>query len=295
MAFCSADPVTPSPAATLILVRQAAPGFEVYLLRRSTGSAFMPGAWVFPGGNLETDDHAVGFWRRQSDVPVERLSVHLGGPVAKMLPFAVAAIRETWEEAGLLLTEPPAALTRPDPEAGHAGPFSGLFGSRGPHLALSRLGRWHHWITPERSPKRFDTYFFTAIVDPDQSCTPDCREVTDGTWMRPLQALTASRRGTLPLSPPTLVTLHQLLPFGDLEQLNAELRNRSWPGAIMPRQWPLENGFLLIAPWDPEYFAPRVSVAEKELDRAILPVGSTFSRLWYRQGICLPVATRNTC
>jgi 8-oxo-dGTP pyrophosphatase MutT (NUDIX family) len=285
-----AHPVLPSPSATLILVRQAGSAFQVYLLRRSLDSATMPGAWVFPGGILEADDRAVGFWRQQTDVPVERLPDILDGTVAQMLPFAVAAIRETWEEAGLLLAEPRGAVTCPEPDSVSDRPFSEQIEAQGLYLALSRLGRWHHWITPRHVLKRFDTYFFTAMVDPDCSCAPDHRELIDGNWMTPLEALTANHRRTLPLSPPTLVTLHQLLPFADLDGLKTELRHRSWPSAIMPRMWPLENGFMIVTPWDPQYAAARLCVAEKNLDRAVLPVGSPFSRLWCRQGICLPVA-----
>ncbi len=289
MAPHSADPVTPSPSATLILIRDAGSGLQVYLLRRSQGSGFMPGAWVFPGGNLEADDQDVDFWGQQSDVPVERLPGLLGGPVAQMLPFAVAAIRETWEEAGLLLAEPRVDGTCPDPAARHGRLFSWQVRSQGLCLKLSQLARWHHWITPELSPRRFDTYFFTAIVDPAQSCTPDHREVVDGIWTTPRKALTENHRGRLPLSPPTLVTLHQMLPFADLDGLTTELRDRSWPAAIMPRMWPLESGFLIIAPWDPDYASTRVSVAEDRLERAVLPVGSPFSRLWCHKGTCLPI------
>ena len=291
MAPCLADSMTPSPSATLMLIREAGRGFQVYLLRRSLGSAFMPGTWVFPGGNLEADDHNLDFWQQCTDVPAVHLPGLLDGSVAQMLPFAVAAIRETWEETGLLLAEQCAEVTGPNPGSDHDRPFSRLIGSRGLRLALSRLGRWHHWITPRRLPKRFDTYFFTAIVDPDQACAPDSFEAIDGAWMTPQQALAANRRRLLPLSPPTLVTLHQLLPFVDLQSLKIELRHRSWPAAIMPRWWPLEKGFLIIAPWDPEYAAAHVSVAEKGLHRTVLPVGSPFSRLWCHQGVCLPVAT----
>ena len=110
-------PATPSPSATLILAREGEAGIEVYLLRRSAASKFMPGTYVFPGGNLEPEDMDVAFWQDHVDLPVEQLEQSLDGAVDRMLPFAVAAIRETWEEAGLLLAGPMKGFSGPEPVA----------------------------------------------------------------------------------------------------------------------------------------------------------------------------------
>ncbi len=113
-------------------------------------------------------------------------------------------------------------------------------------LAVSKLGRWHHWITPELMPRRFDTFFFVAPVEQDQKCRPDNHETVHGIWVNHRKALAENTRGTLPLSPPTLVTLHQMLPFADLNGFIAETRRRGWPAAIMPRLWPMDKSALII-------------------------------------------------
>jgi len=286
------NPATPSPSATLILVRQHEAGIEVYLLRRSAASKFMPGTYVFPGGNLEAEDMDSTYWKSHVDLPQDQLARMLDGDVDRMLPFAVAAIRETWEEAGLLLAAPMKGFSGPEPVTKNGTPFTRQIQDGGLGLSISKLGRWHHWITPELMPRRFDTYFFVAPVGQDQRCRPDNHETVHGTWANPLKALTENDQGTLPLSPPTLVTLHQLLPFADLDTLVAEARHRAWPAPIMPRLWPLDDGALIIEPWDPDYTRESVSVTIDRLEADVLPVGAPFSRLWRHRGICRPVRCR---
>jgi 8-oxo-dGTP pyrophosphatase MutT (NUDIX family) len=234
----------------------------------------------------------VAFWQDHVDLPVEQLEPSLDGAVDRMLPFAVAAIRETWEEAGLLLAAPRKGVSGTE-QIGESGTlFTRRIEEDGLVLSLSQLGRWHHWITPELMPRRFDTYFFVAPVGQDQRCRPDNHETVHGTWANPLKALTENDQGTLPLSPPTLVTLHQLLPFADLDTLVAETSSRSWPAPIMPRLWPLDNSALIIEPWDPDYGRKSVNVKIDRLEADVLPVGAPFSRLWRHRGICRPVRCR---
>lgn len=289
MAVQSHHPAAPSPSATIILVRQHEAKMEVYLLRRSAASKFMPGTYVFPGGSLEDQDMDAVFWQKHVDIRIDQLDRVLDGEVAQMLPFAVAAIRETWEEAGLLLATP---IGRHDlsEDVTHRGTsFTQLIQSQGLGLCLSKLGRWHHWITPELMPRRFDTFFFTAPVEPGQRCRPDNHETDHGAWVNPREALLKNADGSLPLSPPTLVSMHQMLPFVDLDALMAEARYRSWPTPIMPRLWPLKKGALIIEPWDPDYTCPTLSVDVESLETDLLPVGAPFSRLWRHGGICRPV------
>ena len=117
-------PATPSPSATLILAREDEAGIEVYLLRRSAASKFMPGTYVFPGGNLEPEDMDAAYWKNHVDLPEDQLARALDGAVDRMLPYAVAAIRETWEEAGLLLAGPMKAFSGPEPVAKNGTPFT---------------------------------------------------------------------------------------------------------------------------------------------------------------------------
>ncbi len=292
MTVQSHNPATPSPAATLILARQHEAGIEIYLLRRSAASKFMPGTYVFPGGNLEAEDMDAAYWKNHVDLPEDQLARMLDGDVDRMLPFAVAAIRETWEEAGLLLAAPIKGFSGPEGVAKNGTPFTRQIQDGDLGLSISKLGRWHHWITPELMPRRFDTFFFVAPVGQHQRCRPDNHETVHGIWVNPRKALTENAQGTLPLSPPTLVTLHQLLPFIDLESLMAEARNRVWPAPIMPRLWPLEIGALIIEPWDPDYARESISVDIDQLEADLLPVGVPFSRLWRHRGICRPVRSR---
>ena len=292
MTVQSRHPTTPSPSATLILARRHEAEIEVYLLRRSAASKFMPGTYVFPGGNLEAEDMNAAFWQNHVDLPADRLVLALDGEVDRMLPFAVAAIRETWEEAGLLLADPMKGFSAPETAGNSGSSFTRKIQAGGLALSVSKLGRWHHWITPELMPRRFDTFFFVAPVGQDQHCQPDNHETVHGTWINPRKALAENTRGTLPLSPPTLVTLHQMLPFADLDTLMAETRSRPWPAPIMPRLWPLDKSALIIEPWDPEYTRDTVAVAVDRLEADVLPVGAPFSRLWRHRGICRPVRYR---
>ena len=289
MAVQSPYPATPSLSATLVLARHHATGIEVYLLRRNPASRFMPGTYVFPGGNMEAEDMDVAFWQDHVDLPMDRLTEALGGEVDRMLPFAVAAIRETWEEAGLLLAAPGNGFSDPDQPEKRVTPFIRRIQEDDLVLCVSKLGRWHHWITPELMPRRFDTFFFTAPVEQDQHCRPDNRETVHGTWISPVKALTENAHGILPLSPPTLVTLHQMLPFADLDTLMVEARSRPWPVPIMPRLWLLEKSTLIIEPWDPDYPNESVKVNVDRLEVDVLPVGVPFSRLWRHRGVCRPV------
>jgi 8-oxo-dGTP pyrophosphatase MutT (NUDIX family) len=279
----------PSPAATLILARQPRSEIEVYLLRRSTSSKFMPGVYVFPGGSVDPDDMNVAFWLKHIDLPSAQVPLALDGSASRMLPFAVAAIRETWEEAGLLLATPLPKIESARRVDTRGIPFSRRVRSDGLCLSVSKLGRWHHWITPELMPRRFDTFFFVASVEANQVCRPDDHETVHGLWINPRQALVENARATVPLSPPTLVTLHQLMRFADLDELMADVRSRRWPPAIMPRLWPLERSALIIEPWDPDYNRDEVSVDLNRLDADLLPVGAPFSRLWRREGVFRPV------
>jgi hypothetical protein len=167
--------------------------------------------------------------------------------------------------------------------------FKRLAEARNLILSTSKLAYWRRWITPQSMPTRFDTYFFIAPVKPDQECRPDNRETVDGIWLSPRKALAKNSDGSLPLSPPALITLHQMLSFADLREMIAEARGRPRPAAIMPRLWPLEKGGLLIQPWDPDYACDTVRVDENRLQKDVLPVGADFSRLWLSAGVCRPV------
>ena len=282
-------PITPTHSATTILARQKNATIEVYLLRRNPASRAFPGFYVFPGGVLETDDMDTAFWLNHVDRVSHQLSRTLGGEVKELLPFAVAAVRETFEEAGLLLAS---SATERIPESlrRDGGLFSWQIAHHDLKLSVSRLGRWCRWITPESMTRRFDTFFFVVPVAPDQDCRPDNHETVHGMWTDPASALVENSEGRCPLSPPTLVTLHQLLEYNGLDRLMAEAHRRPWPDPLKPRMVTVDEGALIIEPWDADYTAQTVSVDVDRLQRDVLPPHAPFSRLWMHQGVWRPVA-----
>lgn len=289
----------PVSAATIILVRQHRKELQVYLLRRHPRSAFMAGNFVFPGGMVDPTDGQAVEWQAHVDVDLEEIELRLGGGLTgpEVLSYAVAAIRETFEEAGVLLAYTPDSssetLERICEMRQTRGLPKGWFLSRasaeGWILALSMLSRWSRWITPKEMQRRFDTRFFLASMPPGQVCKPDNREVTHGIWISPAKGLAANQTGDVPLSPPTLVVLNELLAFTSLEVLLASARNRSWDQAVLPRLISLEKGAVIIEPWDPEYNDEEISIDLCGLEKKLLPVGAPFSRLWHSAGRWRPI------
>jgi 8-oxo-dGTP pyrophosphatase MutT (NUDIX family) len=158
------------PASTVVLVRPHGTGFEVYLLKRSGQSGFFPGSYVFPGGAVASEDRDAGLWLRHSDLDLPGVERRLGGtlPATEMLAYGVAAIRETFEEGGVLLASRAQEIDSGMQAIGETrkvkklskGWFREWAVSGGWYLQLSRLARWTHWITPEAFKPRFDTRFF---------------------------------------------------------------------------------------------------------------------------------------
>ena len=293
-------PPTPKPAATVILARQNAERLQYYLLKRRGGSGFMAGFYVFPGGMVDAADTQTDFWWRYIDLDPAEVQTHLGDPLLTadaMLPNAVAAIRETLEEAGVLLALPtdglpftPAYLSTLRPQASGVSGFLNAEAESGRwRLCVGALRRWTHWITPAQMRPRFDTRFFVAEMPDGQRCQPDQIETTDGCWTTAREALKANLMGHQCLSPPTLVTLHQLLPFTNLSALLESTQNRPWGDLIEPRQIRFEGGAIVLEPWDPQYARQNIIVDPNQLECKVLPVGESFSRIWFNGESWRPV------
>ena len=174
-------PVTPRPAASLLLVRDGAEGLEVLMTTRHEAAGFAAGALVFPGGKVDQGDRdLMRYCRSPADCDDAELL------------FRLAAIRETFEETGILLARRSgsAALLskdelhslRPD---GATAKFGELLGAETIELAGDALVPYAHWITPVDRPKRFDTHFFIAALEGDQIAVHDGREAVDAVWVRP--------------------------------------------------------------------------------------------------------------
>lgn len=178
-------------AATLLLLRDTAAGFEVLMITRHAETVFAGGAAVFPGGRLDPEDSAPALLQRCCAVPETDTA---------QMALRVCAIRETFEEAGLLLARRSgeerlvrgAELDAIQEELllrlGHPADFTELIVEGGLELATDLLVPFAHWITPEIRPRRYDTYFYLAPAPPEQAARHDGHEAVDSIWIAPGQA-----------------------------------------------------------------------------------------------------------
>ena len=243
-----AVPAATRPAATVVLMRDGEHGPEALLLRRSRSAAFVPGAYVFPGGRVDGSDAGPELLERLDGLDparaAERLGLEGGDPPA--IAYYLAAVREAFEETGLLVgrledgTAPPAGEDDPTVDAMRRAlledrvGFAEALDVLGCRVAGDAIAYVAHWITPEAEPRRYDTRFFLARVPEGSRATIDSREMTDARWLTPTDALRARREGSLPLIFPTIRTLESLAAFPSVDAALAELGSRPVP-AIMPR------------------------------------------------------------
>ena len=262
--------MTPRDAATVMLVRDVerggSSGMEVFMLRRNLNSDFVGGAYVFPGGAVdEADRHSdlesvcVG---RSDDAASALLGIDAGG-----LAFWVAAIRECFEEAGVLLAtgvggevvsladDETATRFRRHRHAVDSGErrLVEICGEEGLQLAVDQIHYFSHWITPEGAPRRYDTRFFVAAAPPQQEPLHDDRETIANIWIRPADALARHHAGEFDLIFPTIKNLEAISRFdrsGDL--LAAAAANEQVP-TVQPRVVSDDHGFRILLPGDPGY------------------------------------------
>jgi len=286
-------------AATVILVRELAGTLQVYLLQRSSQSGFMAGNFVFPGGTVDDNDRRFTLFSNCCDLTHADFANRFGPELSleDALTFCVAAVRETLEEAGIFLARTRDASTvdlerisnlRLVPDLAPDW-FANLIEYESWCLSLSSLYCWNHWITPVLMSRRFDTRFFLAEMPSGQTCRPDARETVQGLWVNPIQGLEGNLTGKIPLSPPTLVTLHQLSKYRNLAELHSAAAGRSWGQTILPRLVPLGKGAVIVEPWDPQYDHSDIDINPEDLPASVLPVGAPFSRIWLDQGIWKPI------
>jgi 8-oxo-dGTP pyrophosphatase MutT (NUDIX family) len=261
-------PVEPRPAATVMLVRDTGGGMEVFMVRRTLNADFVGGAYVFPGGSVDPADRDPGIedWSTgRSDAEASSaLDVDEGG-----LALWVAAVRECFEEAGVLLADRADGrqLDLKDPDeaarfADHrravaAGERSMIEVCRqeAVRLALGDIHYFSHWITPEGSHRRFDTRFFVARAPSGQEPLHDGGELIDQTWIRPADALDRHRRGEFDLILPTIRNLQALARFKLADDLIEAARARTDVPTMMPRLVRDGGGVRILLPGDPGYDA----------------------------------------
>jgi len=249
------DPVEPRPAATIVLMRDGEEAPEILLLRRNRKSGFVPGAYVFPGGRVDAGDGAPELLERLEGLTAEAAARRLKAPGhdPPAASFYVAALREAFEETGILVGVDPDQ--RPPPTAAEDEAVDAvrddLMEDRLPFAqALDRLGcrldgqaveYLAHWITPVVEPRRYDTRFFAAAVPSDAEAIIDPREMTDAVWLTPARALERNQEGTLPMVFPTVKTLERLARYESVEEALYALAERDVP-AILPRLVTTDTG-----------------------------------------------------
>ena len=260
---------TPKKAATVILLRENEPqGFDVFLLKRHEKSSFMGGNFVYPGGRVDRDDGSLEICSVSRGMTFEEAQKILGRPLSPDESFAhwIAAIRELFEEAGVLLAYDQRGnlfqpRNRDDREKflqyrkllqeGKSN-ICKMAQKENLLFALDQLHYHAHWITPEARPERFDTRFFLTCYPLGQEASHDQKETTAGIWITPKKALEENLKGDVILSPPTLKTLEDLSRFKTIEDIFHSLK-RDDIRPILPILTRISDTILIIFPWDPEY------------------------------------------
>ncbi|WNI16307.1 NUDIX hydrolase [Actinacidiphila sp. ITFR-21] len=217
------DVVAPRPAATVLLLRDTPGGGgpAVHMLRRHSGMAFAAGAYAYPGGGVDPRDRRPVGW---AGPDLEVWAAALGVPRAQAQAVVCAAVRETFEESGVLLAGPDSATvvadtTADDWEADRAAlvrhelAFADFLARRALVLRSDLLAPWARWITPEFEERRYDTWFFLALLPAGQRTRDVSGEADRTVWLRPADAVAGHDRGELAMLPPTITTLRALLPY----------------------------------------------------------------------------------
>lgn len=226
------EPAEPRPAATLVIVRDGPAGPEVLLTVRPRRLRFMGGATVFPGGSVAPADLHDG-WEERSVLRGDDAAAALGlNDRRAALGSYVAALRETYEEVGLLLAEDPAAARAvPRAAAEDGGSFLAAIRAADTRLRTDRLVAAGRWVTPFGSPLRFDTRFFAAAAPEGWEPEPDPDEVDSCRWATPSAALTELAAGRVVMAPPTVEMLQRLEGYGSTEKLLGGISSRGVRGA----------------------------------------------------------------
>ncbi|MEV0979769.1 MULTISPECIES: NUDIX hydrolase [unclassified Streptomyces] len=247
-------PVAPKRAATVMLLRDADGGPAVHMLRRRASMAFAGGAYAYPGGGVDPrDDDALVRWAGPTRAWwAKRLGVD-DEPAAQAV--VCAAVRETYEEAGVLLAGPtPESVvgdtTGDDWEADRAAlvardlSFAEFLDRRGLVLRSDLLGAWTRWITPAFEPRRYDTWFFVAALPAGQRTRNASTEADRTVWIRPADAAASYDKGELLMMPPTIATLRQLAPYASAAEALAAAPGRDMTPVLAQAR--LEDGEVVL-------------------------------------------------
>lgn len=255
-------PVQPRDAATVVLLRDGPAGLEAYCLRRQRTMAFAPGVFVFPGGSVDPRDAETDTYGWVGPAPSEWASALTASePLARAL--VCAAVRETFEESGVLL----AGTDADDVVADTSGDdwetdrralilrelaFGAFLTRRGLVLRADLLHTWTHWITPEVEPRRFDTRFFVAAL-PTGQVTRDLLEEADHVeWVPVAEAIDRWAGGTMAMMPPTLITIAEMSTHASVADVVAAAAARTI-SPIQPQVVVDGDVAELVLPGDPGF------------------------------------------
>jgi 8-oxo-dGTP pyrophosphatase MutT (NUDIX family) len=258
------DPIVanPRPAATVVVLRDGPAGPEVFMVRRHEGTAFMGGAHVFPGGRVDAADRdADDTWCSGMAGAARQLD---GLPPADAVAYHVAAARELFEEAGVLLARHPDGdyvslagaadheRLKQDRTRVHdaATTLRAVIERERLRLALDALVLFAHWVTPPIDSRQFDTRFFMTRIPPHQTPAHDDTETTHSLWARPADAIARAERDEIVLPPPTWSTLRELEPFESVKEALAWARRRTVIRR-MPKAIERDGHRMLLLPGDP--------------------------------------------
>lgn len=261
-------PPPPIDSATLVLLREDDhTGLQVLLVRRHAESRAFAGAHVFPGGCVDPGDSSPVLQEASRGLTPEAAAQRLADatPPAAALSFWVAAIRELFEETGVLLASSAAAPLDPTDIACSARfethreamltagmTFEDLVRSEGLSLTTHELEYFARWITPANAPRRYDARFFVARLPPGQQPLHDRREITATEWFAPAAAIARAQAGAIVLAPPTLRTLEELRELGSIEKVVRAARQRDTT-PITPKFVTVAGCPTILYPGDADY------------------------------------------
>jgi len=244
-----ADAVPVSPAATVMLLRDGDGGLEVFMMKRTGNAAFARNNYVFPGGRVDDADHGDAFEpvcdRLDDRDASARLGLDHGG-----LAWLVAAVREVFEEAGVLLARPAGGgdvIALDDPEVAerynvarhriHDGELSlaDFCTAEGLLLQVDQIHLVDHWVTPLGERRRFDTRFFVGAAPPAQHPLHDDKELVASIWVGPADALQMWSDGEIQMFPPTVATLKWLAEYATVDAAMDAAQAVGIPPIVEPR------------------------------------------------------------
>jgi 8-oxo-dGTP pyrophosphatase MutT (NUDIX family) len=241
-------------AATVVLLRDGHQGLEVFLIKRHEKSEVMANTYVFPGGKLDAADLQVDWLLDQSPAALHQSLGEADLPLAHAQGLFVAAIRETFEECGVLFTDP-THLAQAAQHKDDAPPFKQLVDGLSIILQTRQLQPWARWITPLNpllSSKRFDARFFVAAVPTGQTALHDNFEASHSAWLAPRQALDLYWQRSIILAPPQIMSLVQLARHPTVHSVLQEARLRP-PPLILPEAHEERGERFICYPGDPQH------------------------------------------